>query len=318
MLCTVPAVRALKTAIPSSEITLLGLPWAATFVKRFNKYFDRFIHFPGYPGLPEQAYSPEAWGQFVKTIEKEEFDLVIQMQGNGTIVNPMLAKLNFKQIAGFRCQQSYVDSPAFIDYPEGVHEIDRHLLLMNHLGIPSAGRYLAFPLTRKDEEDFDKLFLPVLPKRYVCVHPGSRGISRQWPPSYFAALADHCIEQGYTVVLTGTSDEIDITREVKKCMKHPVIDLTGQTSIGAVAILIKNASFLISNCTGVSHIASALETPSIVISMDGEPNRWAPLNRQLHYVIDWSKTPHFEEAFEQTIKLIQKLQQPVLADYTTA
>ena len=53
LLCAIPAVRALKKNYPNAEITLLGLPWASTFVKRFSNYFSDFIPFPGYPGLIE-------------------------------------------------------------------------------------------------------------------------------------------------------------------------------------------------------------------------------------------------------------------------
>jgi ADP-heptose:LPS heptosyltransferase len=312
MLCSIPAIRALRTSYPDAEITLLGLPWAAAFVERFSKYFDRFIHFPGYPGLPEQTYSVNAWQDFVSKMRKEQFDLILQMQGNGTIVNEFLPDFEAKQTAGFFPPGQPVKSDLFIEYPDGIHEIRRHLLLMKHLGIPSQGEQLEFPVTAIDEEELKKLMLPIIPKKYVVVHPGSRGIPRQWPPVYFAALADHCIEQGYTVVITGVKDEIDITTELRKCMKHAAIDLTGKTSLGSAALLIKDAFMLISNCTGVSHITAAFETPSIVVSMDGEPERWAPLNKKLHHVIDWTKQPHFETVFKATVKQIKDLREPVL------
>ena len=66
MLVSIPAIRALRHAYPNAEITLLGLPWAKALVDRFNAYFDDFIHFPGYPGLPEQFFDEEAYDAFEK------------------------------------------------------------------------------------------------------------------------------------------------------------------------------------------------------------------------------------------------------------
>lgn len=309
MLCSIPAIRALRAAYPDAEITLLSLPWAASLVERFAHYFDRFIHFPGYPGLPEQPYSSEAFAAFLQRMQDEQFDLVIQMQGNGTIVNDMIFQFGAVHTAGYYTDQNKVDSELFMPYPNYGAEVERHLMLMQHLGIPSQGTQLEFPITTKDKIAFEQLMLPINPKKYIVIHPGARSVSRQWPPQYFAALADYAVENGLTVTITGTKDEVDITREVMKCVSHPVIDLTGKTSIGAVAILIKNAFALISNCTGVSHIASAMQTQSVVISMDGEPDRWAPLNRNIHRVIDWTTNPHFDAVFIETANLIKNQMQ---------
>jgi len=307
MLCAIPAIRALRVAYPHAEITLLGLPWAKSFVERFSHYFDKFLLFPGYPGLPEQPFNAEIFAYFLNQVQKEKYDLLIQMQGNGTIVNSLLLEFDAKYTAGYYNEQSLVNSPLFIPYPDHGSEIRRHLLLMEHLGIESQGDHLEFPLSKKDQKKFDDLLIPVYPKNYICVHPGSRGRWRQWPPQYFALMADYCIEQGFTVVITGTNEEIEITTEVIKCMHHVGINLTGKTSLGELAILIKNAFALISNCTGVSHIADAFDIPSVIISMDGEPQRWAPLNRKLHRVIDWTSQPHFERVLLETHDLLQGL-----------
>ncbi len=310
MLCVIPAIRALRHQYPNAKITLLGLPWAKDFVTRFKDYFDKFIHFPGYPGLPEQHFDEEGFDEFLKLMHKEKFDLLLQMQGNGTIVNPLMFTFGAKYVAGFYNEKSFVDSPFFMPYPNHGSEIRRHLLLMQHLQIPDQGDHLEFPLSKQDQKDFDELLLPVFPKNYIIIHPGSRGRYRQWPPKFFALIADYCIEQGFTIVITGTKEESDITGELVKCMHHIPIDLTGKTSLGAMAILIKDAFAIICNCTGVSHVADAFDTPSVVISMDGEPQRWAPLNGKLHRVIDWSKHPHFEKVFLETDTLIKNLLAP--------
>src|SRR4051812_20576290 len=68
LLCTVPALRALRNAFPWSKITLVGLPWAKSFVERFNHYLDDFIEFPGYPGLPECKAEIEKIPSFFQNI----------------------------------------------------------------------------------------------------------------------------------------------------------------------------------------------------------------------------------------------------------
>jgi len=304
MLCAVPAIRALRHAFPQAEISLIGLPWADSFVQRFNKYIDRHIVFPGYPGLPEQPFSQPAWNRFAAQMQEEQFDCILQMQGNGTIVNDMLLQLHARRLAGFHRHDCRMDAELFVEYPEKPHEVMRHLLLMKHLGIRDQGVQLEFPLTEQEEMTLQQVAPFAGSEPYVCVHPGSRDTARQWQPCYFAALADYCAEHGYRVVLTGTREERYLTDYVAGLMQHESLNLAGKTSLGVVAALIKHADLLIANCTGVSHIAAATQTPSIIISMDGEPHRWGPMNQELHYVFDWIKKKSFTEVFSKLAALV--------------
>jgi ADP-heptose:LPS heptosyltransferase len=307
LLCAIPAIRALRHAYPQAHITLLSMPWAESLVTRFPIYFNSFVHFPGYPGLPEQKFTPKAFTAFLSVIQEEAYDLVLQMQGNGTLVNPMIELLGGRYTAGFCTPNDYCpNKDLFMEYPNGIHEVERHIRLMQHLGISSQGTDLEFPITQKDEQDFAALQLPVIPQQYVCIHPGSRGRWRQWPVEHFAAMADYAANKGLQIVITGTGDELAIVQDVAKQMSANALVVAGKTSLGAVAVLLKRAFALVSNCTGVSHIAAALQTPSVVISMDGEPERWAPLNTELHITINWTKTPQFTLALEALKHLISR------------
>lgn len=306
MLCAVPAFRALRKQYPDAEITLLGLPWAAGFVTRFSNYIDKFMHFPGHDGLPEQPFEQSLWDDFASRMQQEKFDLILQMQGSGGIVNDMLESLFAGPVAGFHSEGCYRESGLFIEYPNGISEIEKHLLMLANLGIRPQGTELEFPLLETETANLLKIksILPHGP--YVCVHPGSRGAWRQWPASHFACLADQCAGLGYHVFVTGTKEEANITAEVIDRMDFPAIDLTGKTGLGEIGQLIKGAELLVSNCTGVSHIAAAMGTPSIVISMDGEPERWGPLNKELHKTIDWTQT----QDFSSVLSLVENLKSP--------
>lgn len=306
MLCAIPAIRALRAAFPDAAITLAGLPWAESLVGRFPRYFDQLIRFPGYPGLPEQPPDPPAFVSFLHHVQQQEFDLALQMQGNGSIVNPMVELFGARYTAGFYNAGHYhPDNGLFLAYPDEGHETERHIKLMEHLGIPSKGNYLEFPLTDADKQDFASVnrHFNLRPKEYVCVHPGSRGAWRQWPPAHFAAIADYFAAQGFTTVLTGIKEELPVVNEVAKSMHHQPVIAAGKTSMGAAGVLLENAFALVSNCTGVSHMAAAFNTPSLIISMDGEPERWAPSDRSHHFVIDWTKTPDFELAMNEARRL---------------
>lgn len=307
MLCHIPAMRALRKAYPQAHITLACLPWGKQFVQRFNQYFDDFIWFPGYPGLPEQEVDPVTFAAFLNQVQHKHFDLALQMQGNGTIVNALVELFSAHYTAGFCLPGDYApNQDYFMPCPNEGSEIERHVKLMEFLGIPSQGTALEFPITRQDEHDYDDLKLHLLYRQYVCIHPGSRGAWRQWPTAHFAAMADYAVECGFEAVITGTNDETEIVNEVIGYMKQPALNLAGKTSLGAIAVLIKNAYALISNCTGVSHIAAAFKTPSIVISMDGEPERWGPINKEIHRTINWLNQPDFGTVYELATKLLHQ------------
>jgi ADP-heptose:LPS heptosyltransferase len=288
LLCAIPAIRAIKAAYPNSELTLIGLPWSKSFVNRFSHFFSDHLFFPGFPGIPEQPFNSLDFIEFLKEANKKEFDVVFQMHGNGSLINPMIQMLGAKRTVGFFEGGRYCPNPAFyLQYPEGLPEIERHIMLVEHLGIRPVGKNTEFPISRFDLDSFEKLAFKynLKPKKYCCVHSGARDTKRWWEPEKFARIADLLVKKGYDVVLTGTDVEAETVRRVQEKMLLPAINLVGKTDLGTLAVLIKNSRMLFSNDTGVSHVASALEVPSAIIFLASDPKRWAPLNRELHQVI---------------------------------
>lgn len=309
LMCTVPAFRALRAAFPKAEITLIGLPWAVSFVKRFHRYLDHLLEFPGFPGFPEQEPRIHAFPAFLQEAQEQHFDLALQMQGSGRLSNSIIAMLGAEKTAGFCLEGLYrPNEQTFIPYPEGEPEIWRHLRLLQHLGIPLQGDALEFPIYDEDNKIYSELQkeYDLVDKEYVVIHPGARAVERRWAPEKFAMVASMIAEYGFRVVLTGTREESTITRAVRSRTGVPVTDLTGRTTYGTMAVLLSRSRLLISNDTGVSHLAAALEVPSVVLFSASEPERWGPINQKLHRRVLWASAAPPLIALQEAEKLLRE------------
>lgn len=297
MLCIIPSVRAIRKAFPVAEITLIGLPWQKDLVLRFPHYFDHFMEFPGWPGLPEQPANPARILRFLHAVQQKEFDIVFQMHGNGTITNSMCMLWGAKKLCGLRRGGGYAPDPdCFPVSEDGEHEVLRFMKLLDSMGIPRQGTDLEFPVLDREVARFQEIAAEagLAPKRYVCLHPGARDVRRRWPVEKFAALAGAIAAGGYVIVLTGSQEEKQLLRRLEQQIAQPVVNIVerfGQLSVGELAAVIRETALLVSNDTGVSHLAAAMRVESIVLfSPHSDLQRWHPLNRERHRAIPFEKT----------------------------
>lgn len=288
LLVAVPALRALRAGFPSAEITLIGLPWAASFVERFAAYMDRFVAFPGWPGLDEAAYEPERTGRFLTRQQAYGYDLVIQMHGSGGASNFFALALGGRLTAGYYEGKPPSGLTLATPYPDGEPEVLRNLGLARLVGCRQLGTRLEFPLHPADRAEADGLLRPLARARGMLVglHPGSRPPARRWPSERFAALADALARRyGARIVLTGGPDEAELVQAVADQMHVPALNLAGRTSLGGLAAVLRRLDLFIGNDTGPAHLAYALGVPSVTLFGPADVRRWAPLDTARHRIV---------------------------------
>lgn len=299
LLCAVPAWRALKRAWPGSPVTLIGLPWARTLAERLP-CVDEFLAFPGHPFLPEAAADLHAWPAFVAAVQARRFDLLLQMHGSGTHTNALVALFGARRLAAFHPPEQ-APAPAIdvaVPWPSQGHESDRLMGLVRALGVEADEDGPEFPVRDEDRARLRQLW-PQGPaaRRYAVLHPGAQLPSRRWPPERFAEVGDALAGQGLAVVITGTAAERPLVNEVRRGMKHPAHDLAGRTGLWELGALLEQAAVLVSNDTGVTHIAAALRTPRVVVSAGSDVWRWqrpAPEARVLWHPLPCRPCAHRE------------------------
>ncbi len=293
-LCAMPAVRALRAALPGAEFAWIGLPFIRPLVER-SPYLDRFVEFPGYPGMADQFFEAHRAVAFFAEMQAEGFDLAVQMHGSGVYSNPFALMLGARATAGFvRPGEPPGLLDAAVAFPEEGHEVERLLALARALGAPDRGAQMEFPLRPADHAAAEAL-LKGATRPLIGLHPAARDVTKRWPFERFAAAGIALqAARGGTVVLLGGPGEREVAKQVAMeisrgglrtkqesrgdaaCSPAPLLDLAGRTDLGALGAVIGRLSVLVTNDSGPAHIAYALGTPTVTVYGGTSPARWGP------------------------------------------
>lgn len=285
LLCALPSLRAVRAAHPGAHVTLVGLPTATWFVERYPCLVDDLLVVEGVRGLPEVVPDPTAAARFVAAARARRFDLAIQLHGSGVVTNPLTTALGARhQVTAYLPGRPRPPGTS-IAYPTREPEIRRLLAVTAAAGCPPVGEALDLPVTPAERATADALVRLAGPQpvAYACLHPGAARPANRWPPARFAAVGDHLAGAGLRVVITGTAGERGAVEAVARAMSAPAVDVAGATTVGTLAALFAQAAVVVSNDTGASHVAAAVGCPSVVVfPPGGDPDRWAPLDRERH------------------------------------
>jgi len=100
----------------------------------------------------------------------------------------------------------------------------------------------------------------------MIIAPGAEfGPSKRWPASYFAEVAKEKIKQNWQVWLLGSTRDQTISQELNDFTGGRCQDLTGKTTLAEAIDFLSLASIVVSNDSGLMHIAAALQKPIVAI-----------------------------------------------------
>lgn len=123
----------------------------------------------------------------------------------------------------------------------------------------------------------------------VVVHPGASVPTRRWPADRFAEVARRLAADGRRVVVTGSAEERDLALAVATDAGLPESAvLAGRLTLTRLAALVADAALVVSNDTGVGHLATAYGTPSVLLFGPTPPDRWGPPADRPQHVVLWA------------------------------
>ena len=119
----------------------------------------------------------------------------------------------------------------------------------------------------------------------LALAPGAEyGPAKRWPARHFAEIARLHSALGFRVWLFGSAKDGSITAEVAAQAGVPVADLAGKTSLDEAIDLLSLAARVVTNDSGLMHVAAALDRPMAAVFGSSSPDYTPPLSTKARVI----------------------------------
>jgi heptosyltransferase-2 len=247
---TTPVIRCLKKQVPGAEVHFL-VREAFLPVVQHNPYIDK-IHVLAH-----------SWELMMEELRLEEYDVIIDLHHNIKTLR-LKRGLGVKSFSVNKLNiRKYILTAFKINLLPGLHIVDRYLATARSFGVRNDGEGLDYFIAPQEETRKQDIPGSHYAGYIACVIGAAHGTKR-WPVSKWKAF---CEKMDHPVILLGGKEDVDRGREIASVDPVKVYNACGKFSLNESADLVRKAKLVISNDTGLMHIAAAFKRP--VISLWG-------------------------------------------------
>ncbi len=258
VLFSTPAIRALRKHRPDAFLACLVPPRCRELLER-NPHLNEVITLPD-----DTSFLRSAGGTLAAAfaLGRRRFDTAVFFHRSRTKMWAARAagireRLGFERPGGVAALLTRT-----VPLPKApLHRLDLFLALLGGLGVPSDGRRIEFVPGEGAAAELETLLASCgvrSDEPYAVVHPGGNWDLKRWPAGHFARWIRLFRERfGWKVVLCGTAPERGVVEAIRAEAGEGAVSLCGRTSLGALALLLKRARFLLSNDSGPIHLAAS-------------------------------------------------------------
>ncbi len=120
------------------------------------------------------------------------------------------------------------------------------------------------------------------PNRLAILCPGAEyGPAKRWPAAHFATLAQKLDQARYTVWIIGSAKDQEAGAAIESLSTGLAVNLCGRTKLAEAIDLMSAADIVVSNDSGLMHVAAALQRPLIALFGSSSPLFTPPLSKQV-------------------------------------
>jgi len=259
---TLPAIRLLREAFPAAHLEILGY-----------QHIVRLAVLSGYANAMRSIeYGPLA-GFFVPGGELAP-ELIEYFAGSQQVVSYLFDP---DEIFAHNLQRAGVQnliaaSPKITNDEHAAQQLARPLEQLGLCLDDRAPRILPNELRKVDHN-------------LIAIHPGSGSERKNWPLERFMALAALLLERPQTrlLLIGGEADESSF-EALQRNLPNDRIELARNLPLADLARRVRDCAWFLGHDTGISHLAAAVGTPSVLLFGPTDPAIWAPQNPQVRIV----------------------------------
>lgn len=145
-----------------------------------------------------------------------------------------------------------------IDRLPKIHVVDRYFQAVRALGVTNQGEAIHFSIAPHNEVDV-KAHLGLAPKTYRSVALGAQFRTKQMPVDLLVKILQKI--EGPIVLVGGPTDEANANEVINRMNSDIIYNATGLFNVQESASIVKQSLGLLTNDTGMMHIAAGLNVP---------------------------------------------------------
>jgi heptosyltransferase-2 len=264
---TLPAIDALRNAFPHAHIEILGYKHIIALAER--RFYADAVRSIEYSALAaffakDTELRPELADYF------RSFDLIVSYLFDPDLhFERNLRRCGVEEILRGTSKRTSGEHAA-AQLAHAFDELEIRLSTTAARLYPSA-----------NDREVASAFLANTRAPVIALHPGSGGERKNWPIDYWLSLGERLAERDSLLFIGG---EADRERLALIRRRFSNANFAEDLPLPHLAAVLERAAVFVGHDSGISHIAAAVETASVLLFGPTDPNVWAPTNQHVRVI----------------------------------
>ncbi len=245
---TTPVIRCLKQQVKDAEVHFLVKENFLPVVQN-NPYLDK-IHVLSH-----------SWERMIEELKTESFDRVIDLHHNLRTLRVKSA-LKKRSFSFYKLNiEKYIYTSTKINLLPKIHIVDRYMRTVSAFGVQNDGKGLDYFISKEEEVQVKDIPVSHQAGFIGCVIGGAH-FTKKFP---IHKWKEFCTKLQHPVILLGGKEDAADGNAIASVDPVKIYNACGKFSLNESADLVRKSKLVITNDTGLMHIAAAYKKPILSI-----------------------------------------------------